>query len=287
MVNKNLFALKEANLKTGKSSYQYYIFGKGKEPLLAFHGFGQSGKDFMVFEKFIGEYFTVYSFDLLHHGSSEHSGEALTENDLQKFILDFTKKHGIEKFSLTGFSLGGKIVLKLVELFQKRLNNVILLSPDGLKVNPIYRFSTVTPAGRFLFREFIKHPVPVSKAALLLKKMKILDAKIYSFMHSQIRTKEMREKIFRVWITYQNINPDLNKIAGIINKNTFRFFLIFGKHDRVIHPKYGERFLKKLKDKNCYVLLNTGHQLISEKTGEFLKKEFSERENGNTNPLRE
>lgn len=266
--------MKEDYLQTGNSKHHYYILGKGKEPLLAFHGFGQQGKEFAVFEKHLGERFTIYAFDVLHHGKSEHKGEPLNENDLKEFINAFTKQHNIDKFSLLGFSLGGKIVLKLTELFAERLNNVILLSPDGLKVNPIYRFSTVTNTGRFLFRQFIKNPAPVSKSALLLKNMKILDPKIYSFMHSQISTKEMREKIYNVWITFQNINPDLDKIAELINKNTFRFLLIFGKHDRVIHPKYGERLIEKLNYKSCFVLLNTGHQLISEKVGEFLREKL-------------
>ncbi|MCG3166763.1 MAG: 2-succinyl-6-hydroxy-2,4-cyclohexadiene-1-carboxylate synthase [Bacteroidia bacterium] len=266
--------MKENLIQTGKSKHTYYTFGKGAEPLLAFHGFGQSGKEFLVFEKYIGDKFTIYAFDVLHHGNSEHDGEPVTENDLKELVKVFTKQHSITKFSLLGFSLGGKIVLKLIELFHERLNNVILLSPDGLKINPLYRFSTVTSPGRFLFRGFIKNPAPVSKTALLLKNMKILDPKIYNFMYSQIRTKELREKIYKVWITYQNINPDLDKIAALVNKNTFRFMLVFGKHDRVIHPKYGERFVEKLKDKNSFVLLNTGHQLISEKVGEYLKKEL-------------
>ena len=267
--------MKENQLQTDKSSYHYYTFGSGPEPLLAFHGFGQSGEEFQVFEKYLGDKFTIYAFDVLHHGKSEHTGEPITENDLKDLINTFTKQHSIEKFSLIGFSLGGKIVLKLIELFHERLNNAILLSPDGLKVNPLYRFSTVTPAGRFLFRGFIKNPAPVSKTALLLKNMKILDPKIYNFLYSQIRTKEMREKVYNVWITYQNINPDLDKIATLINKNPFRFLLIFGKHDRVIHPKYGERFIEKLNDKNVFVLLNTGHQLISEKVGEYLNERIN------------
>jgi len=266
--------VKENCIQTGNSNYHYYTFGKGAEPLLAFHGFGQSGKEFLLFEKYLGDKFTIYAFDILHHGKSEHKGEPITEQDLKDFINAFTKQHNIEKFSLIGFSLGGKIVLKLIELFHARLNNAILLSPDGLKINPIYRFSTVTPTGRFLFRGFINNPAPVSKTALLLKNMKILDPKIYNFMYSQIRTKELREKIYKVWITYQNINPDLDKIAALVNKNTFRFLLIFGKHDRVIHPKYGERFIKRLKDKNAFVLLNTGHQLLSEKVAEYLNEKL-------------
>ena len=264
--------MKENYIQTGKSKYHYYSFGTGAEPLLAFHGFGQSGKAFQVFKEYIGDKFTIYSFDVLHHGNSEHTGEPITENDLKELINSFTQQHSIEKFSLMGFSLGGKIVLKLIELFHERLNNVILLSPDGLKVNPLYRFSTVTSPGRFLFRGFIKNPAPVSKTALLLKNMKILDPKIYNFLYSQIRTKELREKIYKVWITYQNINPDLDKIAALVDKNTFHFLLVFGKHDRVIHPKYGERFIEKLNNKDVFALLNTGHQMISEKVGEYLKE---------------
>ena len=33
-----------------KSKIYYYKFGKGKKALLAFHGFGQFGRDFSVFE---------------------------------------------------------------------------------------------------------------------------------------------------------------------------------------------------------------------------------------------
>ena len=66
-----------------------------------------------MFEKYLGDKFTIYAFDVLHHGNSEHDGEPVTENDLKELVKVFTKQHSITKFSLLGFSLGGRIVLQL------------------------------------------------------------------------------------------------------------------------------------------------------------------------------
>lgn len=50
----------------------------------------------------------------------------------ESFLLNF----GIEKFGLIGYSMGGRIVLVTMELMYQRINSVLLIAPDGLKINP-------------------------------------------------------------------------------------------------------------------------------------------------------
>jgi len=55
--------MEEFILFRGQKLY-YYVYGKGSHALLAFHGFGQSGKNFGVFEDMLGQHlpFTASTF---------------------------------------------------------------------------------------------------------------------------------------------------------------------------------------------------------------------------------
>ena len=116
----------------------YEKWGNGSETLIAFHGFGQSATIFSNIAPALEKNFTVYACSLFYHGESKlpnhiSAGKPLPAEFFKEGLLKFCKQNNIEKFSLMGYSLGGRLVLKLLEMIPERINSLLLLAPDGVK----------------------------------------------------------------------------------------------------------------------------------------------------------
>src|ERR1022692_1867731 len=106
----------------------YHVYGHGDKTLFAFHGFGRAGTDFKVLEPTFGNDYIIISFDLFFHGESDYPMNPekinFNEDDLKALINQYLTTNNIERFSLLGYSIGGRISLKLIELFQDEIDNV-------------------------------------------------------------------------------------------------------------------------------------------------------------------
>ncbi len=86
------------------------IEGEGK-PLLIIHGFmGMSDNWKTLGGQFAALGFQVHMLDMRNHGKSPHSEEFNYEVMVQD-VLDYCQSHGLDKVSLIGHSMGGKIVM--------------------------------------------------------------------------------------------------------------------------------------------------------------------------------
>ncbi len=146
------------------SRLTYQRFGTGPRALLAFHGMGQRSTCFAPLDRVLRDEFTIYSFDLFYHGDSSclsgdeyTDGEVLTKARWQELIMTFLRQQGIDRFSVAGFSLGGRFALTTTELFAGRVDALWLFSPDGITISPWYWIAIHTQAGRWLFRYFLAH----------------------------------------------------------------------------------------------------------------------------------
>ena len=127
------------NLKVGQVDWSYLDNGMGDEVWLSFHGYGQQAEVMHHFMQELRPNARILSFDLpLHGNTSIHKNKSLSIGDVGELIGTALREVGAASCSLAGFSLGGKIVLKMVELIPAKLERVILIAPDGLKTNPLY-----------------------------------------------------------------------------------------------------------------------------------------------------
>src|SRR5438552_14687033 len=152
-------------LQYKNSTINYYRFGSGLNVVICFHGYGEDAASFGLLEKFAGNQYSFISIDLPFHGKTVwNEGLNFTHKDLLeilKEILSQTNRQPAvsnEKLSIMGFSLGGRIVLSLYQAMPGQIEKLILLAPDGLKVNFWYWLATQTWFGNKLFYFTMKHP---------------------------------------------------------------------------------------------------------------------------------
>lgn len=255
-------------------SLEYIRFGNGPEKLLCFHGFARSMNDYLLFREELEKKYTVYSFHFFHHGKSVYpenriDQNTLTNGEMRDIFLHFFEQEKIERFSLMGYSMGGKISFSLLQHFYSQINEMFLMAPDGIKVNFWYSFTSKNRIGNSLYRFLLKKPEPFFRFMRAIKLYRLLSDKLYRFVLNNLESEEKRQLVYNVWLTLRQIEPDAKVSARLINENKIKCYLFFGKYDSVIPPRIGEYFVSMLDEKNIFVV-ETGHNLFKAATKKAL-----------------
>lgn len=255
-------------------------YGQGPLPLLAFHGFGRTGQDFSVFERALGDRFTIHAFDLPFHGESpsptERAQRPFEPNELRDYFTAFADSIGAEKFALMGFSLGGRFALSLLETMPERISQAILIAPDGLKTSPWYRALASSTWGRARYRSFIERPERVHRIAGMVRSTGLMNDKMHRFIIGQSDSFAKRELLHNVWLSFRRIEPDLDKVAANARKHALPITLVFGAKDSVIKPELASRLQPKAPEHITTVIVDAGHQLLTAETGNVVGKILDE-----------
>jgi len=258
---------------------EYEVLGNGSKALFAFHGFGSSAELFRSVEESLGKTYTIYSFNLPYHGLSrlDHDSSALgIYPDLLKvYFKNFLWHIRATYFSVAGFSLGGKIALELVTLFPEEVRDIFLFAPDGIKVSPWYGFVTKTMLGNWFFKRMMQHPIRYQNIINVLAKIRIVHPRTANFVKGSLDTEDKRLLVYNTWKCFRHIEPNTRKFQNIVNRKGLRIYLFFGKHDKVIPPVIGKKFVRGLRDKKSLHIVDAGHQMINEKMNAELEKILS------------
>lgn len=241
--------------------------------MLAFHGFGLDFFHYMAFQEVLGKDYSIYSFDLFFHGRSfwPYKDQPITKKLLNEIIKKFLKENEIKEFSLMGYSLGGKIVLSILENCHENIRELILIAPDGIKLNPWYIIATkFTPIRRF-FKSLITHPGRFHSVATMLNSLGLVNNSFYRFAESQMDTKEKRKRVYSTWVVFRKLKFNMNKIAEFINKNNINLIIFLGSHDRLVTRRHIKKLTNKL-HKYELKILNSGHNALVENVADFLKE---------------
>jgi pimeloyl-ACP methyl ester carboxylesterase len=249
----------------------YYRFGTGPKIALCFHGYGESATSFSFFAKYAGSQYSFYAIDLPFHGQTDwKEGFNFTNTDLLQ-IADSIISGTNQPFTLMGYSLGGRMALSLYQQIPERIEKVILLAPDGLKVNFWYWLATQTQAGNKFFALTMKKPGWFFGMLRLLNKLKLVNASIFKFVQFYIGNPEVRKLLYQRWTTLRKIKPGIGRIQIQVKKNKTSIRLIYGLHDRIILSSTGEKFRKGIEEYCTLSVIHAGHQVLHEKhAGEIL-----------------
>lgn len=237
----------------------YAKSGNGLPSLLLFHGFGQTHLAFQAWKDSLTEKYTLYFFDLFFHGQSKwNERKAVEKEDWKNIIQLFLEQEGISRFSVGGFSMGGKFALVTLELFPNQVQQFILLAPDGIKTSFWYSLATYPIAIRALFKSMILHPSRLHTITKTLRSLRLIDSGLLRFAESQMDTEEKRKRVYFSWVYFRHLQVSLPKIGASINDFRIDFTLIVGKHDKVIQAKNMDRLLRNVKHYR-FEIIDAGH----------------------------
>lgn len=261
----------------GEIHLNYAVWGEGKQPLLAFHGFGRTHADFIRFTRPFNETFKVYAFDIFFHGKSDigkrsPDGDPLSKAELQELFEAFLLHEKLSSASLMGYSLGGRICMCIAEVIPEKTDALYLFAPDGLIVNRWYALLSHYGLGRVAFRSFIKHNAPFYWILNGLHRTKAISSKLRSFVLSQIKSREMQQQVYSVWTFLRKIEPDFEKLARGMEENDITADIFFGLYDKII-PVKNVRKLRKANPEVKVHAMRSGHILMTAANSVLIEKE--------------
>ena len=254
------------------STIGYYQFGSGPNAAICFHGFGEDAATFDFIANYAGNQYTFYSIDLPFHGKTEwKEGLNFTHTDLREIVEEILLENNYKlqstnyKFTLLGFSLGGRVALSLYQAMPEKIEKMVLLAPDGLKINYWYWLATQTWLGNNFFAFTMKKPSWFFGLLKLMNKLKLVNSSVFKFVNYYIGDAEVRRLLYARWTTLRKLKPNLRRIKSLVREHQTPVRLIYGKHDRIILPSVGEKFRKGIEKYCTLTVIHSGHQVLHEK----------------------
>lgn len=257
-----------ASINYRSSQIHYSYGGSGEKLLLCLHGYGESEKSFHFLEAHLPAGYRLLAIDLPFHGETQwNEGFNFSTDDLLAIINSICGLHTgyTGRLTLAGFSMGGRIALGLLEKIPAQTDKVILMAPDGLKVNFWYRLATRTIIGNRFFSFTMRHPqwfVWLLKAG---NTVGLINQSIYKFTNYYIHDKNVREELYHRWTCMRNIKPRLPAIKKSVVKYAIPVRLLYGRYDRIIRHERAEKFRVGIESFCTLRIIPTGHQVLQEK----------------------
>jgi len=254
----------------GSSRIQYSCWGTGPRLLFCFHGYGESADTFSFLTESLGGDFTLIAFDLPFHGQT-HGQTDWQERSLFFNPIDLlTQMEEISSglpghttpWTLLGYSMGGRVALHLLQLAPEKIGKLVLLAPDGLRVNPWYWLATQTRPGNRLFRFTMRHPGWLFFFLRIGNALHCVNPGIYKFTTRYIDNIKVRQNLYARWTIMRGFRPGPGPIRNIIRSRNIPVRLIYGRYDRIIRAERGLRFQKGIEDLCILRILPTGHHLL-------------------------
>ncbi|SDP87600.1 Pimeloyl-ACP methyl ester carboxylesterase [Mucilaginibacter sp. OK268] len=260
----------------GLGKAHFHEYGTGQKPLLAFHGYGMTGKQFQVLEQSILPKYHIYGFDHFFHGGSKLEGwteEQITagmpKNMVHTYMQEWFKTYGEQRFSVMGYSIGANLALILLEEYAHLIDDVILMAPDGLSVYKGFHFLLHNPLGKFLFRGVTKSKWLAPFVLKTAKRAGMIDDNLYQIAYNEIDTEQKRLDTYYTLNLIRLLKPDVEKIAAQINQYKINCQLIFGKDDKLFPKSAAMPFIEKLDNAEVHELA-LGHWLVIKALDEYL-----------------
>ncbi|MES2275297.1 MAG: alpha/beta hydrolase [Bacteroidota bacterium] len=260
----------------GLGKVHFHEYGRGTKPMLAFHGYGMTGRQFHVLQKTVMEQYCIHGFDHFFHGESRLDGwtekqivTGMPRDMVKLYLQEWFKVYGQQKVSLMAYSIGADIALILLEEFPEWIDELILMAPDGLAPYKGFEFIQQHPAGRQIFRRATKSRWLAPSVLKTLQKLKVIDRDLCTIAYNEINTPKKREDVYYTLNLIKQLKPDIAKLVKIINGRDIKCIFIFGKDDMLFPKSAAMPFLSQLKNAEIHEV-PMGHWLVTPQLDEYL-----------------
>lgn len=265
-------SVKSKIIKNGGLSLEYFVYGNGPQKVLCMHGHGRSAHDFKFLQN---KERTVVSIQLFYHGNSnidstEFDKAFVTKMDVHNLLKKVIQEEEISTFHWIAFSQGGRFVLSTLILLKHHIQSVSLIAPDGLNDKNFYSWSQRRWWARKLFKRWTKRPKEMQRMSRFLSKLKIISPNIVKFIETYSSDPTLLKKAYRSWSMFRKLRPNARKIGEVLEAEQIPLRIIMGKYDKIIRVKSAEDFIKKSKQTNALVIVDSGHNFFKDnKLGKF------------------
>ncbi len=215
--------------------------------VLMIHGWASNASLFRSQIDLLKTKYRVIAINLPGHSFSEEPTEPLSVDGFAEYVLAFLKELNIDKVTLVGHSVGGRIIIKLMSYKNLPIDveKIVLIDSAGIKPKA---------QGKKTFKGQVYKVLRVILGNNLVKKvcpqgLNWLKTKFGSEDYRNA-TPMMRDTLVKV------VNEDLTDLLECNTKDTL---LIWGRNDTATPVSDGELMETKMKKSALVVIDNAGH----------------------------
>ncbi len=253
-------------MKCGDIFLPYREYGTGRDLLIAFHGFGRTGADFIPMQEYLGKQYTIIAVDFFFHGMNAWKwGDgipAFTPHTLAGMIENLLMERNKTGCSLLGYSQGGRLVMGLVHLIPHLIHDLFVLAPDGMKSNTVRSVIANTLIGRKLGSVLVRKPGLLILIIKLINRLGFINARVKQFYLLNTKTEADRLKLYHLWLLLRNYPVNKKRMRHSFSLIPMRVEFFFGKYDTIIPLKRGKKFTAELSPGLVVHVFECGHDIL-------------------------
>ncbi len=239
------------------------ILGSGN-PLLILHGLFGESKNWNSIAKEMSSDFEVHLIDQRNHGNSFHHEEhnyAVLANDLYNYI----NENSLQKYSIVGHSMGGKVAMQFSLMYPNELQNLIIvdIAPKAYKNEHYAVFEGLQQVllesnSRKEAQNILMHHV---------QDMTVVNFLLKGFSLSDSRKPQLK---FNIQALEKNITNLLGPLKKHNNFNGMTYFLS-GSESNYIQPSDFKHISELFPRNKIITINNSGHWIHFEAKESFLR----------------
>ncbi len=239
-------------------------------PIVMIHGYGGSNRDFLVLDSLINDNYRVIRVDMPGFGLSDFPAQPTSHTNFIKayagyfnFILDTLH---IDSCYVMGNSLGGLMACQLALDHPDVVKKLVLFNSAGYEMEEVMKTANASLLKNSLAQQVVSKGVPKFFVKIGVKRV-VYDA-----------SKLTPEKVQRV-ADFWNREGNMAHLVALATTDTFPdestikniacpTLIFWGKQDKIINPKYAERFHTDIKGSELIVYDSCGHVPMMERPEE-------------------
>lgn len=257
-----------------------YYRKEGEGPVaVIIHGLYGSSDNWMNMGKKLAEKYTVYMIDQRNHGRSPFADEN-SYNDMRDDLVEFFEKHGIEKATILGHSMGGKTAMWFAADYPEKVEKLVIadMAPkdylENKESSQFYLHRNILQAMQELDFSQVKKRTDVDD----LLAEKIDSQRIRQFLTKNV-TKDKKTKKYRWRLNVEVLYNYLEEIVGGVNRRwlddripitSYPVIFIRGLESNYITDEDKDLINSIYPDANIVDIPGAGHWLHAEKPNEFM-----------------
>ncbi len=249
-------------------------------PLVIVHGLYGSSDNWINIGKRLSEKHTVYMLDQRNHGRSPFA-DTHTYNNLRDDLEEFFEQHNIEKATLLGHSMGGKVAMWFAADFPEKVKKLII--------------ADIAPKNYLLLKDdsqfYLHQNILLAMQEIDFSKIKSRND-VDDFMAEKLDNKQIRQFLLKNVVIDKNtkqykwrVNAEvlydyLEEIVSGVNKNwlddripvtSYPVIFIRGMKSKYILPEDEKLINEIYPDSRIIDIPDAGHWLHAEQPEKFMQ----------------
>lgn len=249
------------SITTSKGIIRGVKVGEGHQLFIGFHGFANNARYMLPLAKSLAKDSTFYAIDLPFHGESDWQHGHFTAPDIAEICQKIMEIEDCSLFSIVGFSMGGRIGIKLLEVIPQSIDKLYLISPDGFGTRWIRHLEKIPFKFRLKLANWDRIDLALLKFTKFLEITGAINGLPHRFFKNHLNDIERRTRMFGSWVSLSHFSVKLRRIRKNLKRTGKEVMLIFDRNDPIISNKKAIKRMSRLKAYAHLVQTDGGHKI--------------------------